>query len=116
MTRRLVAVLLLIVPAVGLAVFDVAIVATAGARAGAPGLGSPAHFTIRQVVGIVLAAGLGLLVVRVGVARVLRAAPVLFLVALIATAAVFVPGIGVRAAGASRWLHLGPLSGSPAPF
>jgi len=32
------------------------------------------------------------------------------------TVAVFVPGVGVRAAGASRWLRLGPLSGSPAPF
>src|SRR5262249_53440370 len=33
-----------------------------------------------------------------------------------ATLAVFVPGVGVRAAGASRWLRLGPLSGSPAPL
>ena len=28
----------------------------------------------------------------------------------------FVPGVGVRAAGARRWMHLGPLSGGPAPF
>jgi cell division protein FtsW len=116
MGRRTVAVALLVAPALGLAAFDLAIVATAGARPGGPGLGAPSHFAVRQVVGVVLAAGLGLLVVRVGVARLLRAAPVLFLVALLATTAVFIPRIGVRAAGASRWLHLGPFSGSPAPF
>ena len=108
--------MLLVAPAVGLAAFDLAIVATAGARPGAPGLGAPGHFAVRQVVAIVLAAGMGWLVVRVGVARILRAAPALFLIALVATAAVFVRGVGVHAAGASRWLHLGPLSGSPAPF
>jgi cell division protein FtsW len=116
MSRRIVAVTLLVAPALGLAMLDVAIVATAGARPGGPGLGAPTHFALRQIIGIALAAGLGLLVVRIGVARLLRIAPALFAVALIATAAVFVPGIGVRAAGASRWLHIGPLSGSPAPF
>ena len=40
----------------------------------------------------------------------LRAAPYVFLLALLAGLAVFIPGVGVRAAGASRWLHLGPLS------
>ena len=59
MTRRFVAVVLLVAPAVGLAALDVAIVATAGARPGAPGLGSPAHFTIRQVIAVVLAAAVG---------------------------------------------------------
>ena len=83
---------------------------------GAPGLGAPHHFALRQAIGVVVGAVLGAVVVRVGIARVLRAAPALFVIALLATAAVFVPGVGVRAAGASRWLHLGPLSGSPAPF
>ncbi len=58
-----------------------------------------------------------LLLVALGVlARLLRAAPNLFLLGLIAGLAVFIPGVGVRAAGASRWLHVGPLSGAPAPF
>jgi len=116
MARPIVAVTLLVAPAVGLAVLDVAVVATAGARPGGPGLGAPTHFAVRQLVGIGLAAGLGALVVRAGIDRLLRAAPALFVIALIATAAVFVPGVGVRAAGAHRWLHIGPLSGSPAPF
>ena len=53
---------------------------------------------------------------RAGPARLLQAAPVIFVVALLAALAVFVPGIGVRAAGARRWLHVGALTGSPAPI
>jgi len=116
MAGRTASVVLLVVPAVGLAALDLAIVASAGARPGPPGLGAPNHYAFRQAVAIVLGGALGWVVVRVGVERVLRAAPALFVAALIATAAVFVPGIGVRAAGASRWLRLGPISGNPAPF
>ena len=116
MSRARVAVLLLVLPALALGVLCLAIVATAGARPGAPGLGAPSHFAVRQLVGLALGLALGLLAARAGAERILRAAPVLFVVALVATAAVFVPGVGVRAAGASRWLKLGPFSGSPAPF
>ncbi len=107
---------LVLVPPLGLGALGLVMVATAGPRSGAAGLGAPAHFALRQAIGLGMAALLGVVVARAGAARVLRAAPALFVVALLATAAVFVPGIGVRAAGASRWLRLGPLSGSPAPF
>jgi cell division protein FtsW len=116
MARRTAAVALLIGPTVGLGALGLAIVASASARPGPPGLGAPHHFVLRQAIAVVVAGVLGAVVVRVGIGRVLRLAPVLFVVALVATAAVFAPGIGVRAAGASRWLHLGPLSGSPAAF
>jgi cell division protein FtsW len=113
--RRL-ALTLLIVPPLALGVLGLVMVATAGGRAGAAGLGAPAHFAARQAIGLGVAAVLAVAVARIGVARALRAAPVVFVIALLATAAVFIPGIGVRAAGASRWLRLGPLSGNPAPF
>lgn len=116
MARRIVAVALLIVPALGLAALGFALVAAAGSRPGPPGLGAASHFAGRHAVAAVLGAALGWVVARAGIERLLRAAPVLFVVALLATAAVFVPGVGVRAAGASRWLRLGPLSGNPAPF
>jgi cell division protein FtsW len=116
MARRTAAVALLIVPAVGLGALGLAILASAGPRPGPPGLGAPHHFALRQAIAVVVGGVLGAVVVRVGIARVLRLAPALFVIALLATAAVFVPGVGVRAAGASRWLHLGPLSGSPAAF
>jgi cell division protein FtsW len=116
MLRRNASIALLVVPALGLAALDLAIVASAGSRPGPPGLGAPNHYAIRHAVAIVLGGALGLLVVRVGVERVLRAAPVLFVIALIAAAAVFVRGIGVHAGGANRWLRIGPFSASPAPF
>jgi cell division protein FtsW len=117
MTRARVTVLLLVVPALALGGLCLAIVATAAPRAaGAPGLGAPGHFAVRQLVGLGLGLVTGLVAARAGAERILRVSPVLFVAALIATVAVFVPGVGVRAAGASRWLKLGPFSGSPAPF
>lgn len=116
MARRTVAVALLVGPALGLAALGLALVTSAGERPGGPGFGAPGHFAIRHAAATALAAALGAVVVRVGVDRVFRAAPALFAIALSAAAAVFVRGIGVHAGGANRWLHLGPLSGSPAPF
>jgi cell division protein FtsW len=114
--RRTVAVVLLVAPPLALAALGYAIVATAGDRPGGPGLGAPGHFAIRQAAGTALGAALGAAVVRIGVDRLFRAAPALFAIALSAAAAVFVRGVGVHAGGANRWLHVGPLSGSPAPF
>jgi cell division protein FtsW len=116
MWRRNASIALLIVPAAGLAALDLAIVASAGSRPGPPGLGAPDHYAIRHAVAIMLGGALGGVVVRVGVDRMLRAAPVLFAIALCAAAAVFIRGVGVHAAGAYRWLRLGPFSASPAPF
>jgi len=116
MSRARLTIVLLVVPALALGGLCLAIVATAAPRGGAPGLGASGHFAVRQLAGLGLGLVLGLVAARVGAERILRAAPVLFVAALVATAAVFVPGVGVRAAGASRWLKLGPFSGSPAPF
>ncbi|HEY4517632.1 MAG TPA: FtsW/RodA/SpoVE family cell cycle protein [Candidatus Paceibacterota bacterium] len=41
---------------------------------------------------------------------------VIFILALISTALVFVPGIGLSSGGATRWIQLGPLSWQPAEF
>ena len=116
MSRRALTVFLLVVPALGLGVLGFCVVAAAPARAGTAGIGASAHFATRQLIGLALAASVGALAAGLGARRVLRAAPVLFVLALAATLAVFVPGVGIRAAGARRWLHVGPFSGSPAPF
>jgi cell division protein FtsW (lipid II flippase) len=115
--RRIYTLLLVAVPAVALGALGVVLAWSATARHGtAAALGDPRHFAVRQIASLVIAAAAALIVVKAGVGRLLVAAPVLFVAALVAALAVFVPGIGVRAAGASRWLHVGPVSGSPAPL
>jgi cell division protein FtsW len=114
--RRGLSLFLLVAPALALAAFGVLMVASTTARQATAVFGNPRHFAIRQIIATVLAGALAIAIVRVGPARMLRAAPVIFVAALVAALAVFVPGVGVRAAGARRWLHIGALSGSPAPF
>jgi len=116
MNRRALTVCLLVIPAFGLGVLGFLLVAAAPARPGAAGLGSPAHFAARQVIAILVGAALGLGAARLGKRRLFALAPLAFAAALALALAVFLPKIGVRAAGARRWVHLGPLSGSPAPF
>jgi cell division protein FtsW len=45
-----------------------------------------------------------------------KISPYLFVAALTASLLVFVPGLGFSSGGATRWLHLGPLSWQPAEF
>ncbi|MES1165245.1 MAG: FtsW/RodA/SpoVE family cell cycle protein, partial [Verrucomicrobiota bacterium] len=112
-TRRAIPILLLVVPALGLGVLGLALVAAAPGRAGAAGLGAARHFAWRQGIGLAVGLALGATAAWLGAARMLAAAPKIFMVALLAAAAVFVPRLGVLAAGARRWVHLGPISGSP---
>jgi cell division protein FtsW len=107
---------LLIVPALALGGVGLLVVAAAGSGSGTAGMGASSHFAIRQAIGLALGAALGGLVVRLGSQRVLGLAPALYAAALAVTLLVFVPGVGVHAAGASRWLRIGPFSANPAPL
>jgi cell division protein FtsW len=49
-------------------------------------------------------------------ALLMRAVPFFYVFALILTALVFVPGLGVHAGGATRWIDVGPLTLQPAEF
>ena len=73
---------------------------------------------------ILLQAGLGLgfgflafIVARaLPLTHVRRFAPLLYILALLFTALVFVPGIGFHAGGATRWINLGVTTVQPAEF
>jgi cell division protein FtsW len=106
-------VLLLAAPAAALGALGVAV---AAAQPSASGAHVPAHFASREVFALVFGALVAIAAVQVGPRRLLRAAPVLFACALLASRAVFAPGIGVHAAGANRWVRVGPFSGDPAPL
>jgi cell division protein FtsW len=114
--RRGVTLLLLIAPALGLSVLGVVMVGSTTARQAAATFGDPRHFMFRQMVALAIASTAAVAVVHTGAKRIVHAAPAIFVVALLAALAVFIPGIGVRAAGARRWLHIGALSFAPAPF
>ncbi|HXJ21389.1 MAG TPA: FtsW/RodA/SpoVE family cell cycle protein [Polyangia bacterium] len=116
MVRRAIPVVLLTIPALGLGGLGLALVAAAPAHGGAAGFGAAGHFAWRQAVGLMLGMALGTLAARLGTERLVAAAPKIFAVALVATLAVFIPRVGVLAAGARRWVHLGPISGSPSSF
>jgi cell division protein FtsW len=114
--RRGLSFFLLLAPALALAALGVLMVTSTTAHHATAAFGDPRHFMVRQLIAIALGAAIAIAIVRAGPARLLQAAPVIFGVALLAALAVFVPGIGVRAAGARRWLHVGALTGSPAPI
>jgi len=114
--RRALPVLLLVAPALALGGLGLALVAAAPAHTGPAGFGAAQHFAWRQAIGLLLGIALGAVAAQLGTRRVLAAAPVLFVIALLATLAVWIPRVGVLAAGARRWIHLGPFGGSPSPL
>ncbi len=73
---------------------------------------------------ILMQAGLGLglgflafsIARTVSLARIKRFAPYLYAITVIFTALVFVPGIGMHAKGATRWINLGFTTVQPAEF
>jgi cell division protein FtsW len=121
MGRRALIVLLVAVPAVALGALGVLVIGASTPSASVH-LGAavtsrvPTHFASRQIFALIVAALVAAAMIQLGPKRVLRAAPVAFILALLAALAVFVPGVGVRAAGANRWVHLGPFSINPAPL
>jgi cell division protein FtsW len=116
MGRRALIVVLLAAPAAALGALGIVVVASATAHQSTAAFGAPTHFVSRQVFAVILAALVAIVFVELGPRRLLRAAPVVFAAALLAVFAVFAPGVGVHAAGANRWVHVGPLSGDPAPL
>jgi len=116
MGRRALIVVLLAVPAAALGALGIVVVASATAHQSTAAFGAPTHYVSRHVFAVILAALVAVLFVQLGPQRLLRAAPVVFALTLLAVFAVFAPGVGVHAGGANRWIHVGPFSGDPAPL
>ncbi|HVZ75336.1 MAG TPA: FtsW/RodA/SpoVE family cell cycle protein [Polyangia bacterium] len=112
MAKRAGIVLLIALPAAALGALGVVVAAAQPSASGRVAT----HFASREVFALVFGVLVAIAAAQVGPRRLLRAAPVLFACALLASLAVFVPGVGVHAAGASRWIHVGPFSGDPAPL
>src|SRR4051812_21120541 len=104
--RRGATLLLLFAPALGLSILGVVMVGSTTAQKAAASFGDPRHFMFRQIVALTIGGATAFTIARVGARRMIHAAPAIFAVALAAALLVFVPGVGVRAAGARRWMHL----------
>jgi cell division protein FtsW len=76
--------------------------------------GSSWYYVVRQAVWASAGAGLMILVSRVDYHRWRRAATPLLVGSLALLALVLVPGVGVGANGATRWIGVGPLTIQPA--
>jgi cell division protein FtsW len=73
----------------------------------------PTHFLLRQALAIGLSAVAVVLVLQLPMDRWERAAPWLFVAALVLLALVLIPGVGKGVNGARRWIPLGVLNFQP---
>lgn len=73
----------------------------------------PTHFLYKHMLSIGLALLAGLIVVQIPVALWERAAPWLFILALLLLIVVLIPGVGKGVNGARRWLPLGVMNFQP---
>jgi cell division protein FtsW len=73
----------------------------------------PTHFLYKHMLSIGLAMLAGLIVVQIPVAMWERAAPWLFILALLLLIVVLIPGVGKGVNGARRWLPLGVMNFQP---
>lgn len=79
--------------------------------------GNPYYFLKRQIiVGLLPGTILGFFVFKIELNFFKKWALALFLINLILTAMVFIPGLGTERLGAIRWLKLGPISFQPSEF
>lgn len=74
---------------------------------------TPTYFLTRHVMWLAIALVVGLLAFQVPVATWEKAAPWLFVAALILLVAVLIPYVGKVVNGSRRWISLGPLSFQP---
>ena len=96
--------------------FGVIMVYSASAIRAQERFGDPYLFLRRQALWALLAVGAMLWAMHVDYRRLQRWTPLAVLGALILLGAVLIPGIGVKANGARRWLRLPGLSFQPAEF
>lgn len=72
--------------------------------------GGELHYLWRQLAALGLGGVIGFGVLKMPLANLRQASPVLLLIAIILLAAVLIPGVGRAVNGSMRWLALGPLT------
>ena len=78
--------------------------------------GNPYHFLTRQIIFILIGSLLGFIAYNIKLGLIKKWSFFILIANLILLAAVFIPGLGFTAGGATRWLQLGPFMVQPAEF
>lgn len=107
---------MLLLPVAALALIGVVMVYSASSAVASRKFGVDYHFLVRQASFVFL--GLITLAVcrKIPFGLLRRSTYALLLVAVLILIAVLIPGIGVEAGGARRWIDLGPFTFQPAEF
>lgn len=107
--------LLMLMAIILLAVGMVMLASTSSVR-GQDRYDDPYHFLKRQLLWAAVSSAIGMAVLRFDYHRWQRLALPISVMAVLLLGLVFVPGVGARIGGSSRWLRLGPLSFQPSEF
>lgn len=100
----------LIVMVVVLLSLGIVILASTSSVKGSATFDNPQYFVIRQLVWLVIALLAGLACAKFDYHYWRRLAPFMYILSILLLVAVFLPGIGLRVGGSSRWIRLGPLT------
>lgn len=97
-----------------LLIFGLVILASVSAPISLQKFGNTYYFLNHQIIyGLIPGLILGFLAFRINLSLIKKWAPLLLLGNIFLLAMVFVPGIGLKIEGATRWISLGPLSFQP---
>ncbi len=88
----------------------IVILASTSSVKGSATFGNPQYFLNKQLGWLVVSLLAGLACARFDYHYWKRLAPALGILSVLLLIAVFVPGVGLRVGGSSRWIHLGPLT------
>ena len=94
--------------------FGLVMIASAGVAYSKTRFDDPYFFFKRQIIFGLLPGLVALLIIqKINYQFWKKIAVLLFLISIVCLVLVFIPGLGIRAYGASRWLDLGPISFQP---
>ncbi len=99
-----------------LIVLGILILASVSAPISQERFGTTYYFLNRHLVWLMIGTVLAFLAFKIRLAFLKKIAPILLLINLVLMGMVFLPGIGLEVAGATRWINLGLISFQPSEF
>ena len=108
--------LILLSTVVGLVLFGLLMVYNASPVTSLRDFGDPLYLIRFQAIWALIGLVLGIAIYKIPYPFWQKAAPFLFVLALVILLCVFIPGLGAKIYGAQRWIRVGPIGVQPAEF